>query len=120
MVTVSESYGVDPPTGALILHALHDNPKITSVYSIGGGNRAILDAFDLAGRTIDVFAAHDLDRTNTELLKSDQGSFVIHHSFRHDARQVALHFSKQFRLINPSTEIEKAEINIACPIASGV
>ncbi len=115
-VTVSESFGVDRPTGVLIRQALRDHPDIRSVYSIGGANRAILGAFAEAGRAIDVFAAHDLDRTNTELLKSGHISFVIHHSFRQDARRVALHFSKHYRLIDPETEIEDAEINIACPI----
>ena len=116
MVTVSESFGVNRPTGALIRQALQDHPEINAVYSIGGANRAILEAFADAGRAIDVFAAHDLDRTNTELLKSGQVSFVIHHSFRQDARQVALHFSKHYRLIDPGVEIETTEIHIACPI----
>ena len=115
-LTVSEGFGVNRPTGALIRQTLQDHPDIHSIYSIGGGNRAILDAFAEAGRTIDVFAAHDLDRTNTELLKSGQVSFVIHHSFRQDARQVAFHFSKHYRLIDPGIEIEGSEINIACPI----
>lgn len=116
IVTVSEGFGVNRPTGALIRQALQDHPEIRSVYSIGGGNRAILDAFAAVGRPMDVFAAHDLDRTNTELLKSGRVSFVIHHSFRQDARRVALHFSKHYRLIDPKTEIEECEINIACPI----
>lgn len=118
IVIVSESFGVNRPTGVVIRQALEDHPEISSVYSIGGGNRAILAAFADAGRAIDVFAAHDLDRTNTELLKSGQVSFVIHHSLRQDARRVALHFSKHYRLIDPATEIEDAEINIACPIMS--
>ena len=116
IVTVSETFGVNRPTGVLIRQTLEAYPEISSVYSIGGGNRAILNAFADAGRAIDVFAAHDLDRTNTELLKSGQVSFVIHHSFRQDARRVALHFSKHYRLIDPGIEIEDAEINIACPI----
>jgi LacI family transcriptional regulator len=68
------------------------------------------------GRKIDVFAAHDLDRTNTELLKSGQVSFVIHHNFRQDARRVALHFGKHYRWVDPATTIEDTEISIACPI----
>lgn len=116
MATVSEGFGVNRATGALIGQALEEYPDITCVYSIGGGNRAILDAFAAVERGIDVFAAHDLDRTNTELLKSGQVSFVIHHSFRQDARQVALHFSKHYRLIDPHEHIEDTEISIACPI----
>lgn len=114
-VTVSEGFGVDRPTRALIEQALAQHAEIRCVYSIGGGNRAILEAFAAAGRRIDVFAAHDLDRTNTELLRSGKVSFVIHHSLRQDARRVALHFGKHYRLIDPAVEIEETEINIAIP-----
>ena len=116
MTTVSEGFGVNRATGALIGQALEAHPDIACVYSIGGGNKAILDAFGAVGRRIDVFAAHDLDRTNNELLKSGQVSFVIHHSFRQDARRVSLHFSKHYRLIAQDTQIEDTEISIACPI----
>jgi LacI family transcriptional regulator len=117
MTTVSEGFGVDRATGALIGQALEAYPDISSVYSIGGGNMAILDAFAAMVRRIEVFAAHDLDRTNTELLQSGQVSFVIHHSFRQDARRVSLHFSKHYRLIEPHVQIEDTEISIACPIS---
>ena len=116
MTIVSEGFGVNRATGALIGQALEAYPDITCVYSIGGGNRAILAAFAAVGRRIDVFAAHDLDRTNTELLKSGQVSFVIHHSLRQGARQVSLHFSKHYRLIEPHVQIEDTEISLACPI----
>lgn len=115
LVTVSEGFGVDRATGALVAKTLADHPDIRCVYSIGGGNSAILDAFSAVGRKIDVFAAHDLDRINTGLLKAGKLSFVIHHSFRQDARRIALHFGKHYRLVDPGVEIEETEINIACP-----
>jgi LacI family transcriptional regulator len=116
ITTVSEGFGVNRATGALIQHALEDHPDIRCVYSIGGGNTAILAAFAAMRRPIDVFAAHDLDRTNTALLESGQVSFVIHHSLRQDARRIALHFGKHYRLIDHDTRIEDTEISIACPI----
>lgn len=116
LTTVSGGFGVDRATGALIQQALADHPDITCVYSCGGGNAAILAAFAAVGRKIDVFAAHDLDRSNTELLRQGQISFVIHHNFRQDARRVSLHFSKHYRLIDQNTQIEETEISIACPV----
>jgi LacI family transcriptional regulator len=115
VVTVSEGFGVDSTTGTLIAQALAEHADIRCVYSIGGGNRAILAAFAAVGRPIDVFAAHDLDHINTDLLKEGKLSFVIHHSFRHDARAVALHFGKHYKLIDQSIEIGATEISIACP-----
>lgn len=114
--TVSEGFGVNRTTGVLIRQALEEHPDIACVYSIGGGNMAILDAFASLKRPIRVFAAHDLDRTNTDLLQSGKVSFVIHHSFRQDARRVSLHFSKHYRLIDQNTQIEDTEISIACPV----
>ena len=116
MTTVSEGFGMDRATGALIRQAIKEHLDIACVYSIGGGNTAILDAFAASDRLIDVFAAHDLDRTNTALLKARKVSFVIHHNFRQDARQIALHFSKYYRLIDQTTQIQDTEISIACPI----
>ncbi|WP_424932152.1 LacI family DNA-binding transcriptional regulator [Amaricoccus macauensis] len=114
--TISEGFGVNRTTGALTLKALDTHRDIACVYSSGGGNAAILDAFAKAGRRIDVFAAHDLDRTNRDLLRKGALSFVIHHDFRQDARRAALHFAKHYRLVPGDVEIGTTEIGIACPV----
>lgn len=114
-VTVSEGLGVDRTTGAIVLAALRERPDIGSVYSIGGGNRAILEAFDEARRPIDVFIAHDLDRTNRQLLAEGRISLVLHHDLRQDARRVSLHFLRHHRLVPPEVEIGEADISIAVP-----
>jgi LacI family transcriptional regulator len=115
-VTVSEGLGRNRTTGQLVDAALEQNKQLNCVYSIGGGNRAILDAFARAGRKIDVFAAHDLDRTNRNLLDRGALSFVIHHNLRQDARRIAQYFGKFHRLIPADVEIEETDINIACPV----
>lgn len=114
-LTVSEGLGVDRTTRQLVLDALRDHPDIGSVYSIGGGNRAILEAFADAGRRIDVFLAHDLDRTNRQLLAEGKLTLVLHHDFRHDARLVSLHILRFHRLVPPDVAVNPTEILIACP-----
>jgi LacI family transcriptional regulator len=114
--TVSEGFGVNRTTGDIVGRALEEHADIAHVYSIGGGNAAILEAFAEARRRIDVFAAHDLDRTNRQLLKTGQVSFVIHHDFRQDARRVCLHFSQHYRLIDRALDLGTTEIRIACPV----
>lgn len=114
-LTVSEGLGVDRTTRHLVLDALQAHPDIGSVYSIGGGNRAILDAFAEAGRQIDVFVAHDLDRTNRQLLAEGHLTLVLHHDFRQDARRVSLHFLRFHRLVPPEVAVNPTEILIACP-----
>ena len=66
---------------------LIDHPSIIGVYSTGGGNRAILAAFDALDRPCDVFVGHDLDRDNRELLAQQRISAVLHHDLGTDMRR---------------------------------
>ena len=68
IVEASEGLGIDQPTGALVRKALAANPDIVGAYSIGGGNRAVVEAFRATGRTCRVFVGHDLDADNLALL----------------------------------------------------
>lgn len=88
IVEISEGFGRDAATGALVDAALAQHPDIAGVYSIGGGNRAVLSAFAAAGRACRVYVAHDLDAENLDLLRDGQLSFVLHHDLRTDVRQV--------------------------------
>jgi LacI family transcriptional regulator, galactose operon repressor len=71
----------------LVLTALDTNPHVNAVYSIGGGNMAIVEAFAARQRTYSVFIAHDLDQDNTRLLREGRISAVLHHDLRQDMRQ---------------------------------
>ena len=68
----------------LALDALDHHADIEAVYSIGGGNRAILDAFDARQRPCRAFIAHDLDRDNRQLLEAGRLSAVLYHDLRRD------------------------------------
>jgi len=83
---ISEGHGTDAATGSLAARALASDATIDAVYSIGGGNRAVLAAFEAAGRKLRVFVAHDLDADNRSLLASGKINFVLHHDLRSDAR----------------------------------
>lgn len=98
---ISEGFGRDGMTGALARQALADHPDLRAVYSIGGGNRAILAAFADTQRPCDVFVAHDLDADNLDLLRSGQLTFVLHHDLRSDVREI-------FRVIAARHERQQA------------
>ncbi|MEI1252268.1 LacI family DNA-binding transcriptional regulator [Rhizobium aouanii] len=83
---ISEGHGTDVATGTLATAALAADPAINAVYSIGGGNRAVLAAFDMAERPVRVFVAHDLDADNRALLAARRIGFVLHHDLKTDAR----------------------------------
>src|SRR5689334_1736868 len=82
LVVVPDTDGLDatPVTAALAAH-----PGIRAVYSAGGGNAAILDAF--GGRECRVFVAHDLDADNVALLRAGRISAVLHHDLGQDMRR---------------------------------
>ncbi|CAN7477153.1 LacI family DNA-binding transcriptional regulator [Pararhizobium sp. LjRoot238] len=86
IVEISEGLGRDEATGALAAEALSANPGVNAVYSIGGGNRAVLAAFAAAARPHTVFVAHDLDADNLDLLRSGHIHFILHHDLKADVR----------------------------------
>jgi LacI family transcriptional regulator len=81
---ITDSDGLDTSVYRLALDALDRHADIEAVYSIGGGNRAILDAFDARRRPCRAFIAHDLDRDNRELLEAGRLSAVLYHDLRRD------------------------------------
>jgi LacI family transcriptional regulator len=84
LAEITDSDGLDTSVYRLALDALDRHDDIEAVYSIGGGNRAILDAFDARRRPCRAFIAHDLDRDNRELLEAGRLSAVLYHDLRRD------------------------------------
>lgn len=85
IVAISEGFGKDWTTGAQVRSALAREENIRAVYSIGGGNRSVIGAFETAGRPPPVYVAHDLDEDNLVLLRAKKLSYVLHHSLEADA-----------------------------------
>ena len=94
LVELTDTDGLDATVRESTLRMLQRHPGIDAVYSIGGGNRAVLDAFDTAGRRCQVFVGHDLDRDNLRLLHDERLTAVLHHDLRHDLR-LACHIVMQ-------------------------
>jgi LacI family transcriptional regulator len=87
LVEIDNSDGLDETMRGLVLTALQTDPDINAVYSIGGGNMAIVEAFASTGRSCSVFIAHDLDHDNTRLLRNGRISAVLHHDLNQDMRR---------------------------------
>jgi len=84
---VTDTHGLDEPMAEQVLDTLRADPTVDAVYSVGGGNRATLAAFDQLGRAPTVFVAHDLDGDNLGLLRRHRISVVLHHDLRDDVRR---------------------------------
>jgi LacI family transcriptional regulator len=84
LAEITDSDGLDTSVYELALGALDRHADIEAVYSIGGGNRAILGAFDARQRPCRAFIAHDLDRDNRDLLQAGRLSAVLYHDLHRD------------------------------------
>jgi LacI family transcriptional regulator len=67
--------------------ALDAHPDISAVYSIGGGNAGISQAFEAAGRKPHVYIGHDLAPDNVALLRSGTMSALLHHDLKQDIQR---------------------------------
>ena len=88
---VSEGLGLHDATVALVRKRLKQLPDVEAVYSIGGANAAIQQAFAQLQRPCRVFVAHDLDADNLALLRDGTLQAVLHHDLQQDMRQACLH-----------------------------
>ena len=87
LIEATDTDGLDANVRASAVKLLQRHPGIKAVYSIGGGNQAILEAFDSIRRRCEVFVGHDVDRDNRELLTAQRISAVLHHDLRTDMRR---------------------------------
>jgi LacI family transcriptional regulator len=89
VIDVTETDGLDGTIRGLVRHALEAEADVPAVYSIGGGNTAILDAFAESARPAPLFIAHDLDEDNIGLLRAGRVAAVLHHDLRQDMRRAS-------------------------------
>jgi len=115
LVEASEGLGIDQPTGALVRKALAANPDIVGAYSIGGGNRAVVEAFRATGRTCKVFIGHDLDADNLALLRERKISAVLHHDLRADMRSACRVVMRAHRVLPQSAPPLPSQVQIITP-----
>ena len=119
IVEVSEGLGIDQATGALVRRALAANPDIVAAYSIGGGNRAVVEAFQAMTRTCRVFIGHDLDADNLALLHEKRISAVLHHDLRSDMRSACRVVMQAHRVLPSSAPPSPSQVQIITPFNLG-
>jgi LacI family transcriptional regulator len=87
---IDTGQGLHTPTRTAVERVLAERPEIVAVYSVGGANLAILDAFERAGRPCRMFVGHDLDDDNLGLLRAGRLSVVLHHDLHQDLHTACL------------------------------
>jgi LacI family transcriptional regulator len=104
LVDASGGHGLDAQTEERVTQAVGSKRKIVAVYSMGGGNVAILRALKSIHQTPKCFIGHDLDRDNVELLRTGKLSAVLHHDLRQDMR-TACHHVMHFHKLLPASAV---------------
>ncbi|NDW52474.1 LacI family DNA-binding transcriptional regulator [Aliiroseovarius sp. PrR006] len=115
VLEISGGAGLSAKTKRRIVTGLEQVSSVDAVYSMGGGNRAILDALKDTGLAPRHFIAHDLDADNLSLLRQGDIGFVLHHDLHHDMRQAFRAISARHGLSPPAEMSQLSDVQIIAP-----
>ena len=115
VVEVSEGFGRDRATGELVAEALAREPRIRAIYSAGGGNLAIVKAFQAAKRECLVFVGHDLDHDNLKLLREGRINAVLRHDLNQDMRIACQHVMRAHGALPRSGAMPLSQLQVVTP-----
>ena len=109
---VSGGSGVHQETARVMDNASDQLSNLRAVYSVGGGNRTILDRLRSDDLTPNIYIAHDLDRDNRALIQRGEISFVLHHNLITDITSVFHAFLQYHKLLpgKPATELSNVQL----------
>ena len=112
IIDASGGSGMHFETSRIIKSTVAGLEQIRGVYSMGGGNMAILNALEQNGSLPDVFVAHDLDGDNRQLLEDGRLTYVLHHDLGVDLQNVFQAFLHHHKImpIPPHTAISPIQV----------
>jgi len=116
IISLQGGGGVHSATANQLTKRVENVTALQAVYSIGGGNKAILETLEHCRLKPCVFVAHDLDRENKELLAKEKISFVLHHDLQRDIRAAFDHFLAFHRLLPESTTESISTAQVLTPM----
>lgn len=112
IVSVSGGSGVHSETSRVLSQFVDQLAQIRAVYSMGGGNRTILDILQQNRLNPEIYVAHDLDHDNRALIETGNIHYVLHHDLKADIHNVFHAFLHHHRLLTemPSTTISNIHV----------
>jgi LacI family transcriptional regulator len=115
LIDASGGHGLDTPTEERVRSVLAAHGKIVAVYSMGGGNPAILRALEAQGQVPPCFIGHDLDRDNVGLLRAGKVQAILHHDLRQDMRSACQHLMHFHKLLPASAVAPSSSVVVVTP-----
>ncbi len=115
LIVISGGAGLASDTRRLLAHKLANVKNLSAIYSMGGGNLAILEVLEHQRLKPAHFIAHDLDRDNLELLKNGKVSFVLNHDLNKDIHNALMAIAARHKLVNPPNNTVLNDIQLITP-----
>jgi LacI family transcriptional regulator len=115
LIDASGGHGLDAQTEARVRKVLAAHGEIVAVYSMGGGNPAILRALEAQGHAPRCFIGHDLDRDNVALLRAGKVQAILHHDLRQDMRSACQHLLHFHKLLPASAVAPSSVVVVVTP-----
>jgi len=109
------SDGLDTTTRILIEEALTAHHDLRAIYSSGGGNAGISEAFEAVGRKLEPFIGHDLVPDNIALLRAGTVSALLHHDLNQDIQRSCRVIMHAHGALPDSGNGEASKIDIVTP-----
>lgn len=115
LIDASGGHGLDETTEKLVHNVLRTKTDILAVYSMGGGNRAILRALEAQGKTPKCYIGHDLDRDNIKLLREGKIQAILYHELRQDMRAACQHIMHFHKMLPASAVSHSSSVVVVTP-----
>lgn len=116
IIDVTGGSGVHYETSHLMGQVVGQFGDLRAVYSMGGGNRTILDVLGQNGLQPDCYVAHDLDQENRALIQDGHISFVLHHDLKIDMQNVIQAFLHHHKLVADIPMRTMSSIQVVTPM----
>ena len=115
LIDASGGHGLDLPTEERVRSVLNGGTCIAAVYSMGGGNVAILRALEAQQQAPVCFIGHDLDKDNVQLLRTGRIQAILHHDLRQDMRSACHHVMHFHKLLPASSVASSSSVVVVTP-----
>lgn len=116
IITASGGGGTARDTAHGLADVIDQMRDLKAVYSMGGGNAAILDTLDQYQPLSGVFVAHDLDAENLRLVRAGRLTYVLYHDLEADIHNVYRAFLHHHKLAAAPPRSMVSSVQVVTPL----